>query len=251
VYDITIIVTIPLVKARGVKWKGGKIMRKNVVCFMSMILTVFMFFSSTIVSNASNEKTTIDGMDKYIFIDDEGRAQIHSEEAEQAGYTREMIEYVKGNLMIMNRISKSRGIPISEIFCVETENFDNVVMNDNGYNGRKLMRSAVQIKGVSKVVTTWRSVKIYMNNVDTFIYCCYLQKFVDQQGTLQQTLLEYADYKGDSDVRNAAYFAGFAKLMAWLYLYPAQRAAQPGRGIIMQTDMDYVTMTSTVSYLSQ
>ena len=90
-----------------------------------------------------------------------------------------------------------------------------------------------------------------MNNVDTLVYCLYLQKWVQINGNLRQTLSDYADYKHDDNVKAAATIAGLNSLMAWLYLYPAQQAAKPGRGIIMQTDIDYVTMSSTVSYLSQ
>lgn len=53
------------------------------------------------------------------------------------------------------------------------------------------------------------------------------------------------------NIERAAYIAGLNALLASWYLFPAQQAAQPGRGIIMQTDVDYGTMTSTVSFLSQ
>lgn len=53
------------------------------------------------------------------------------------------------------------------------------------------------------------------------------------------------------DIERASYIAGLNVLLASWYLFPAQQAAQPGRGIIMQTDVDYGTMTSTVSFLSQ
>lgn len=107
-------------------------------------------------------------------------------------------------------------------------------------NNLSVQSSRASLKGVSKVVTTWRSVKIYMNNLDILIYCSIIQRYVDSRGNLRQTLCDYA-----------AYIAGLNALLASWYLFPAQQAAQPGRGIIMQTDVDYGTMTSTVSFLSQ
>lgn len=213
------------------------------------LLSLILAFTITIISCSVNvkaaepaQKTSIDGMDDYISINDDGYAVLDSSAALNAGYTDKMIEYVQGNLNMMNAMAEESGKSISSNLSITVYTGNNLSFHS----------SRASLKGVSKVVTTWRSVKIYMNNLDTLIYCSIIQRYVDSRGNLRQTLSDYAAYKGgDPDIERAAYIAGLNALLASWYLFPAQQAAQPGRGIIMQTDVDYGTMTSTVSFLSQ
>lgn len=217
---------------------------KKLVCVL-LLTTMVIFNNSFCYASESSEKTTIEGMEAFILLDDEGHAVLEENEAKTAGYNNQMIEYVQGNLKLMNELSDNSGVRIDKSLKVE------VYTDGKNVFGAGQLKAKKKTKGVSKVVTTWNRVRIYMNNVDTLVYCLYLQKWVQINGNLRQTLSDYADYKHDDNVKAAATIAGLNSLMAWLYLYPAQQAAKPGRGIIMQTDIDYVTMSSTVSYLSQ
>lgn len=210
---------------------------KRVLC---VLLGSVMLFSTSITTLAasSGEKQT-DGMFVFLSKTEDGLAVFDSEAAAEAGYDTDVIAAVEKNVALMNIMVTEYGGRIDETFTVTIYSEPQV-------------STRVQRKGVSKVVTTWNRVDIYMDSVDTAAYIGILQKIVDVNGTICDSLNSYADYKGgDEYVSAAAMIGAVVALWAWSYLFPAQVAASSGKGIIMRTDIDYINRTEVLSYLSQ
>lgn len=200
---------------------------KRILC---MVLAGVMLFSTGVVTQAAPVQTaeinSIEGLDLYLSENTNGTITFDVVAALEANYSQDAVNFVQDNINNMNAALSNGNAILNEDFSVT------------------MFFASVRARGVNKVVTHWNgNTDIYMDSDSAQEYIDTLENLINLVSPGATFLSFIVPFIGTA--------ARVSVLDAKLILSMAKTAAEPGTGIIMHIQKNYVTQSDTYYFSPQ
>ena len=199
--------------------------------FISMMLSLVLIVGLAVPAFAAENETTtsVDGMDRFMELTASGTIYMDVEGALSAGYTEQCVAAVVAHINSMNQLVINGNAYIDDTFTAT------------------VYFSSPRAKGESKVVTHWYGLtEIYMNSDEADELISNLSTIGDVA-----TVGGVFSFFSNAILGAIGNVAGIIGIGTLIYRWQVEAAAEPGTGIIMHIQTNFVDGSQTIWFSAQ